>query len=550
MDGNRLYYGDNLDVLREHVPDESVDLIYLDPPFNSQANYNLLFRAPTGEQSEAQIQAFEDTWHWNEKAEEAFDQVIRSNNTDAAEILQAIRSFLRESDIMAYLSMMAIRLLHLHRVLKPKGSFYLHCDPSASHYLKLLLDAIFGPELFRSEVVWKRSSAHNSAKRFGPVHDVIFFYTKSDKYVWNPIFQPLPRETADAWYNNIEEGTGRRFNRDNLTAAGVRSGSSGRPWRGIDVSAKGRHWAIPGFVGLGNMDTLEALEALDAAGRLHWPKKAGGVPMLKRYLDESKGVPAQDVITHIAPLNNVAAERLPYPTQKPLALLELFIQASTNRGDVVLDPFCGCGTAIHAAQKLDRRWIGIDVTHLAISLIEKRMRAAFGPDFRCEVIGTPRDLDGARDLARRDKYQFQWWAVSLVDAVPYQGRKKGADSGIDGIIWFRPDGKTLEKAIVSVKGGENVGVAMIRDLAHVVERERARIGVFVTLAPPTVPMETEAVKAGAYETPFGRYRKLQILTIEQLLTGAKPSIPLVDPTVFKAPSREDATKDKQAAMVF
>jgi site-specific DNA-methyltransferase (adenine-specific) len=293
----------------------------------------------------------------------------------------------------------------------------------------------------------------------------------------------------------------------------------------------------------------EKMAELDEKGLLDFPRKPGGRIQVKRYLDERASMPVSTVWDDISPVNAMAQERLGYPTQKPLPLLERIISASSKPGDLVLDPFCGCGTAIHAAQKLGRRWIGIDITHLAISLIEKRMKAAFGATFQCEVVGTPVDLDGARDLAQRDKYQFQWWAVSLVDAVPYQGRKKGADSGIDGIIWFRPDGKTVEKAVVSVKGGENVSVGMIRDLGHVVERERARIGVFVTLAPPTVPMETEAVKAGAYETPFGRYRKLQIMTIEQLLAGTKPVIPLIDPTVFKAPTREDATKGKQEVLI-
>ncbi len=298
---NALYYGDNLDVLRKEIRDESVDLIYLDPPFNSNATYNVLFKAPSGDGSQAQIEAFEDTWHWGAEAESAFTDVLRNPRYPAtAEMLRAMRGFLRENDVMAYLAMMAARLVELHRVLKPTGSLYLHCDPTASHYLKVLLDGVFGPENFRSEIVWKRTSAHSSAKRWGPVHDVLLFCTKSSRYTWNTQYQPLPVETADAWYNNVEAGTGRRFNRADLTAAGVRSGSSGKPWRGIDPTVKGRHWAIPGFVGLGAMDTLDALDALDAAGRLHWPKRAGGTPMLKRYLDESKGIPAQDVITDIA----------------------------------------------------------------------------------------------------------------------------------------------------------------------------------------------------------------------------------------------------------
>jgi hypothetical protein len=324
----------------------------------------------------------------------------------------------------------------------------------------------------------------------------------------------------------------------------VRSGPSGKSWRGIGPTAKGRHWAIPGFVGLGAMDTLDALDALDAAGRLHWPKREGGTPMLKRYLDESKGIPAQDVITDVGTMNNVAEERLGYPTQKPVALLERILNASSNPGDVVLDPFCGCGTTIHAAQKLGRRWIGIDVTHLAISLIERRLKDAFeGIVF--EVHGTPKDLDGARDLAGRDKYQFQWWALSLVEAQPYAGKKKGADSGIDGLIYFRSDPRTTERAIVSVKGGDNVGVPMIRDLKGVLDREKAPIGVFLTLTPPTRPMEKEAAAAGFYILGERQYPRVQIITVEQALNGVRPAIPLVDAgAAFKRAAREQTKQDR------
>ena len=534
---NALYYGDNLDVLRESIASESVDLIYLDPPFNSQANYNVLFKGPSGKMADAQIEAFEDTWHWGEGAERAFSEVLASPYTQAAELLRAMRSFLGENDVMAYLAMMAVRLLELHRVLKPTGSLYLHCDPTASHYLKLLLDAIFAKENFLNEIIWKRTSAHNSAKRFGPVHDTIFFYSKSEQHIWNTAFQPIPQETIDAWYNNIEAGTDRRFNRADLTAPGIRAGSSGTPWRGISPTAKGRHWAIPGFLGLQSKDTPEALDELDAAGRLHWPKR-GGMPMFKRYLDESTGTPAQDVITDIAPLNNSATERLGYPTQKPLELLERFIHASSNEGDLILDPFCGCGTTIHAAQKLGRAWIGIDVTHLAISLIERRLKDAF-PGIAFEVHGTPKDLESALDLAARDKYQFQWWAVSLVEARPYGGKKKGADGGIDGILFFRSDKDKTEKALVSVKGGDNVGVGMVRELISVVDREKAAIGVLISLALPTRVMEREASAAGLYETPFEKVPKIQIITLAELFQGIRPRIPRIDVgATFRTAARE------------
>lgn len=541
MDGNRLYYGDNLDVLREHISPESVDLIYLDPPFNSQATYNVLFHAPTGERSKAQIEAFEDTWHWGAEAEAAFEEVIHGRNTNAAEMLRSIRSFLKENDMMAYLAMMAVRLIALHRALKPSGSLYLHCDATASHYLKILLDSIFGPERGLNEIIWKRTSAHsNATKKLGAVHDVIFLYSKSHTFTWNQLYTPYSEAYVAEHFVHLDPD-GRRFRRTDLVNPSVRPNlryeylaSNGRVYKPHENG-----WKV----------SIDVMRELDRQNRLFFPAKADGRLRKKIYLDESPGVPLTDVWDDLPPIHASAPERLGYPTQKPVALLERIISISSRDDDHVLDPFCGCGTTIHAAQKLGRRWTGIDVTHLAISLIEKRLRAAFGDAARFDVHGTPRDLAGARDLARRDKYQFQWWAVSLVDAVPYAGKKKGADSGIDGIIWFRPDGKAVEKAIVSVKGGDNVGVGMIRELAHVVERERARIGLFVTLAPPTTHMEIEAVKAGAYETPFGRYPKLQILTIEQLLAGAKPSIPLIDPTVFKAPTREDATAGRQPILV-
>lgn len=533
---NALYYGDNLTVLRNCIADESVDLVYLDPPFNSQASYNVLFRGASGVQSQAQIEAFDDTWHWGENAELAFDGVITSGNSNAAELLRALRSFLKENDMMAYLAMMAVRLLELHRVLKPTGSMYLHCDPTASHYLKILIDAIFGAENFRNEIIWKRHSAHSSAKRYGPVHDVILFYSKTDGFRWSGMRLGYEQEYLDKYYK-YNDGDGRGlYWRNSLTAAGTRAGSSGKPWRGHDPASQGSHWKF----------TIEHLEELNSEGKIYWPPK-GGWPQIKRYREELKGMAVSDLWDDIDKINPAGNERLGYPTQKPEALLERIIKASSSEDDLILDPFCGCGTSIHASQKLKRRWIGIDVTHLAISLIEKRLRDAF-PGIAFDVHGTPKDLDGARDLATRDKYQFQWWAVSLVNAVPFGGKKKGADSGIDGLIYFKPEGRTTEKAIVSVKGGENVNVAMVRDLAHVVDRETAKIGVFITLVESTAPMRTEAIKAGYYETLYGKYPRIQILTIEDLFNGKQPNIPLVDSSSFKRALRE--TMGDQDALPF
>jgi len=521
---NRLYYGDNLDVLRGCIDDESVDLIYLDPPFNSQATYNVLFKSTAGEKSRAQIGAFEDTWHWGEEAELAFDGVMSSGSTDAAEMLRAMRSFLKENDMMAYLSMMAVRLLELHRVLKSTGSIYLHCDPTASHYLKILIDAVFGTERFRTEIIWKRTSSHgNVSAGYGDVTDTLLYYSKSDRTIWNQIFTPYSQKHIEEKFT-YKESDGRLFTTSDLRNPGVRPNLT-YEYKGYQPHPNG--WAV----------SRKRMEQYDREGRLWFPSDKNGRIRLKRYLDEQPGHRIQNLWADISPLNSQAQERLGYPTQKPLALLERIIAASSNEGNTVLDPFCGCGTAVHAAQKLHRQWIGIDITHLAISLIEKRLKDAF-PGIQYEVHGTPKDVEGARDLARRDKYQFQWWAVSLVNAVPFAGRKKGADSGIDGLIYFKPEGKITEKAIVSVKGGENVSVAMVRDLAHVVDREGAKIGVFITLADSTGPMRTEAVKAGYYETLYGKYPKIQILTIRELFEGKQPNIPLVDASAFKKAPKE------------
>jgi site-specific DNA-methyltransferase (adenine-specific) len=535
---NKLYYGDNLDVLRNEIATESVDLVYLDPPFNSNANYNILFKSKTGDGSDAQIEAFEDTWHWNNAAEDAFDQVMRSGQTGTSELLRAIRGFLGENDMMAYLAMMAVRLIELHRVLKPTGSLYLHCDPTASHYLKLLLDAVFGKENYVNEVVWKRSDSHNDsgqgATHFGRIHDVIFRYQMSNAATFNHQYSALPDKTIEKWYRYVEEGTGRRYNKADVTAPGGGDPKKRNPhyeWNGLT-----RYWRY----------SKQSMQELHDRGLLVY--SSSGMTYRKRYLDESKGIPLQDWWDDIAMLRGIHGdgERLGYPTQKPVALLERIIAASSNEGDVVLDPFCGCGTAVHAAQKLGRQWIGIDITHLAISLIEKRLKDAF-PGIAFEVHGTPKDLASAMDLAERDKYQFQWWAVSMVDALPFGGKKKGADGGIDGIIYFKPDGKRTEKALVSVKGGGNVSVSMIRDLHSAMEREKAPIGVFITAALPTRPMEAEAAAVGRFESEAtGRtYPRLQIITLAELFQGKKADIPFVDQASVKRAKREDTARQER-----
>lgn len=503
----RLYFADNLQVLRENLREASVDLIYLDPPFNSKRHYNLLFKGRKGGECDAQITAFEDTWRWGEPAEREYREILGQANTEIAEIMRALRSFLGENDLMAYLVMMANRLIEMHRVLKPTGSLYLHCDPTASHYLKLVLDGVFGKENFRTEISWKRSSAHNDGKQgrrqCGNIRDLVLFYTKSDCWTWNRLYTPYDKEYIEAFYRHIEPETGRRYRLGDLTGPG--GAGNGNPL--YEVMGVKRYWRY----------SEAKMGALVECGRIV-QTKPGAVPAYKRYLDEMPGVPLQNDWNDIQPANG--KESLGYQTQKPLALLERIIQASSNEGDVVLDPFCGCGTAVHAAHKLKRRWIGIDITHLAISLIERRLKDAF-PGIRFQVHGTPKDMQGAQALAARDKYQFQWWACSLLNAQPY--KKKGADGGVDGLIFFQDDRDMAKKIVISVKGGEHVNVAMIRDLKGVIERDRAAIGVFLTLAQPSQPMRKEAAAAGFYSSPAfnAPYPKLQILTVEGVLNGTE-----------------------------
>ena len=541
---NTLYYGDNLDVLRRYVTDESVDLIYLDPPFKSNQDYNVLFAEQDGSRSAAQIKAFEDTWRWDQAAAAAYEEVVERGGR-VSQAMQAFRTFLAESDMLAYLAMMAPRLVELRRVLKQAGSIYLHCDPAASHYLKMLMDAVFGPSSFRNEIIWKRTTAHSSAKRFAPIHDTIFYYSRGDAPIWNEARVDYEQEYLDKYYR-FDDGDGRLYWRADLTGAGIRHGRSGLPWRGFDPAAIGRHWSVP----------IEELDILDAAGRIYWPKGGKGMPQHKRYREDLKGKAVPDLWDDIDRINPVGAERLGYPTQKPEALLERIVNASSNAGDTILDPFCGCGTAVAVAQRLGRKWIGIDITHLAITLIRHRLFTAYGGKAEYEVIGEPVSLPDAVALASEDKYQFQWWSLGLVGARPTE-QKKGADKGIDGRLYFHdegPSGKT-KQIIFSVKGGD-LKATDVRDLRGVIERERAEIGVLLTLEEPTKPMRAEAASAGFYKQPVvdqggQQYPRLQIITVGELLKGRRikyPSVGYANVTFKKAPRAKPASQAEQQTL--
>lgn len=565
-ESNTLYYGDNLEVLRRYIKDETVDLIYLDPPFKSDQDYNVLFAEHSGERAAAQIKAFKDTWRWDLAAEHAFADVMRQGGR-IADMLNSLRGFLGQSDMMAYLAMMAPRLIEIRRVLKSTGSIYLHCDPTASHYLKLLMDAIFGPLSFRNEIVWRRTGSHGKSRRFGPIHDIILFYCKSSEYRWNVIKKPYMKGHVDEYLVKVNGHYRTQYYGNVLTGAGTRNGESGKPWKGIDPTAKGRHWAIPSVLideldeNVSGMTQHEKLDILYEKGFI---KLAPGEawPIYEHTINPERGQAISDIWSYQPYTEDTVfgtdagidadvrwmqprdKERMGYPTQKPEGLLERILEASSRKGDVVLDPFCGCGTAVAVAQRLDRQWIGIDITHLAIGLIKRRLRDAFKSRAKFAIVGEPTSLPDAQTLAGEDRYQFQWWALGLVGARPVE-EKKGADRGIDGKLFFEvAPKKKFEQVIFSVKSG-GVSVRDIRDLVGVIEREKAAIGVLITLEDPSKPMRVESVTAGFYE-PAGwnrKYPRLQILTIEDLLGGKSVEMPPSNATYKRAALAEVREED-------
>lgn len=482
---NTLYYGDNLDILRKYIKDESIDLVYLDPPFNSKADYNLLYKEPTGKASEAQITAFEDTWHWTAETALVFQEILDTAPAPVVEMMNAFRQFVGLNDVMAYLTMMCVRLIELRRVLKDTGSIYLHCDPTASHYLKIVMDTIFGKKHFRNEIIWSYKRYTAVSSRFQKLHDTILFYAKSNNNVFNQLFIDYGEKSGkkDSHYKQDENGK----------------------------------W-------------------------FRWQKRKGQEPY-KIYL-RNEGVRLGDC-WDIPIINASAKERLGYPTQKPEALLERIIEASSNDDDVILDPFCGCGTTISVAQKLKREWVGIDVTHLSINLIKKRLLDQFGiePKKDYAVVGEPEDLWGAKELASQNRYQFQWWALSLINARPYGDKKKGKDKGIDGFLYIHETQTTVQKVIIQVKSG-HVSSRDIRDLGHVIDRDEAVIGIFITLENPSRDMTTEATTKGYYEYPFNqkKYPKIQILTIEDLLSDKKPQLP-PSAEIFKKAKKDSGQRN-------
>ncbi len=514
MTENRLYYGDNLDILQRYIKDESVDLIYLDPPFNSNRDYNAFLSDTRGQKAEAQLQAFKDTWFWDDEAVTAYTNIVEAGGRVSL-VMQAFKLMLGGSRMLAYLSMMAPRLVALRRVLKPSGSIYLHCDDTASHYLKLLMDAIFGIENFREEIQWKRTSSHNDSKGYMHLNDKILFYAGAD-HTWNPLFLGHDEDYLKKFYRfNDERG---RYRHDHI----IRSKSMGkRP----NLTYEYKNYT-PEF---GWRMLREKVEALDQDDRIAW--SSSGRPYLKRYLEEQKGTLVSNIWIDIPPLSAQAKEKLGYPTQKPEKLLERIIRISSNEGDVVLDPFCGCGTAVAVSQRLKRNWIGIDITCLATNLIKRRLSDSFsaeaGKDYR--VIGEPTTLSDAETLAKEEPFQFQYWSLGLVGARPEpKEEKRGkADRGIDGRLFFHDEGKggKTKQIIFSVKGVETNKPAHVRELRGVIERENAEIGVFIILNDSTKDMRAEAAEAGFYQSAWGKHPRIQILTIQDLLDGKRIDFP-------------------------
>ena len=541
---NKLYFGDNLPIMRENIPDESVDLIYLDPPFNSNATYNVLFREHDSSESAAQIQAFDDTWHWSTEAEWAYQQTVTTGPRKLADMLQAMRTFLGQNDMMAYLTMMAPRMVELHRVLKPTGSIYLHCDPTASHYLKLLMDAVFGNVNFKAEIVWRRTNAKGLAfKNYPRNHDILLYYSRSDEPIWNRPYKEHSPEYVERNYRYVEESTGRKYALGDLT-----NPNRDRPNLTYEWNGHFRVWRW----------TKERMQAAHDSGLIHYT--SSGLAREKRYLDQMPGVATDTIWEDIPPVQAQSKERLGYPTQKPEALLERIISASSNEGDVVLDPFCGCGTAVAVAERLNRKWIGIDVTHLAISLMKSRLRDSFGKDLSdYEVVGSPADVASARALSLEGgvagRYQFEYWALGLVEARPARDMKKGADAGIDGYINFFDDNSGKAKSvIVQVKSGR-VGRNVIATLKGDMERENAEMGLLITLEQPTRPMLDEATATGFYTPeayPDRQFPRVQIATVEDILNGNGPAIPQLGlseaPTFRRAPRQRRPQSRSQPMM--
>jgi DNA modification methylase len=590
---NRLYYGDNLDVLRNKIGSESVDLCYIDPPFNSKRNYFQIYNNQGGE-DRAQAQAFVDTWEWGDEAVDGLAwitdiaQLQNGKLTEqTVELIKGLEKVLKRGSLLAYLIHMTLRIVEIHRVLRPTGSFYLHCDPTASHYLKLVLDAVFcgqGGD-FRSEIIWRRTGSHNKAGRWAPIHDVIFYFTKSSKYVWNNIKTPYMRKHVEDNFAHQPDGSYKTAYYGNvLTGSEVRNGESGLPWKGFNPTAKNRHWAIPGKiweeVGVdpSGMTQHQKLDFLFDRGFIKIVE-GHAWPIYERTISPDDGVPASDIWSYqpytegtvfgtnegidedIRWLSTRDKERLGYPTQKPEALMERIIKASSNEGDVVLDAYCGCGTTVAVAQRLGRQWIGIDITYQSIALILKRLEdkyAADWPAVEANILldGVPRDLASAVALANRPddrtRKEFEKWMILTYSRNQARiNEKKGADGGVDGIAYFLKDKAENGKAIFQVKSGKT-GRGDLAKLNSDRIREKADFGILLCMDMPTKAMRDEIAAAGKYQHPLLNREddRLQVVTVAEIFAphNKRLDLPMARADAVKsAAAVGDA--DKQASLL-
>jgi DNA modification methylase len=521
---NKLYYGDNLKVLREEIDSNSIDLVYLDPPFISSRAYKTVVNEGSRMGPPSRILGFDDAWSWDYEAERLYLELLSDGAPSALKsILGSMRELLGGGDVLAYLTMMAARLVELRRALKATGSLYLHCDPAVSHYLRIILDAIFGPKNFRNEIIWQRTAARNDVRsRFGWNHDVVLFYSSSAKAEFNRLTMPHSAEDRARFQYDDHDGRG-PYRHAALDSPNLRPNLT---YDYKEYSAPRNGWRV----------SIEEMERLDAEGRLVFPKKPGARIRRKVYLSEQEGVPVGDVWTDIAPINSQAAERLGYPTQKPLSLLERIIKASSNPGDLILDPFCGCGTAVDAAQKLGRRWIGIDITTIAIDLIDARLRHTYGEAIQddYEILGIPVDMAGARALFERSPFEFERWCIMLVDGQ--LNEKQAGDQGIDGVIRIPIDAQgSSHRVLVSVKGS-SINLKHVRELVRIVDSQKAAMGLLVTMTPPTVALLEAASQFGTYRYPINgtTYPRIQIITVQELLQEARPKLPTALLPYFQA----------------
>lgn len=544
---NHLYFGDCLDVLKdlkENYPQPFIDLIYIDPPFNSKRNYNVLFESMDMKDANAQKQAFADTWTNVAYMDEL--HMLAELNKDLYDVLTAFSKAKSISHTaVAYLTTMALRIWYMHKLLKDTGSFYLHCDPTMSHYLKLICDIIFGETNFKNEIVWKRTSAHNDPNKYGRNGDRILFYSKTGNFYFSPVYLEYDETYLDNFYRYTDDNG--KYRLSDLT--GPKINPNDKEWKGFHPSKAGRSWSVSKKAlrklvdeeQIKKMTTNEKLDLLFANNLIEISKN--GTPSFKRYLDTMQGTPAQEIWIDIPPLSPQAKEKLGYPTQKPEALMERIIKASSNEGDVVADFFCGCGTTIAVAQKLNRNWLGADISHLAIRLIVKRLVDSYGEGVKdnLKIHGFPADVASARELAEKTdkgRIHFQEWVIEvLLNGVVNE--KKVADGGFDGYLTYQAEaGK--EFVLIEIKSGK-VNVTNIREFVQVIEKQKANAGIFVCFeSTVTKEMLKEAkatghIKIGNVE--FGQ-DKIQIITIEQLMSNHHPNLPNVSSTFKKAQRKE------------